>query len=310
MNKKISVPTLVVAVVLALVTSVLVTLLAGRHSGTGASSAASDVSLVYDRVIKGGKIRAAYVNYPPGCVVDTKSGQVSGIFVETLRKIGDNVGVPVEFTEEVGWGTMIQGLDSGRYDIIGSPVWANTVRGKLATLSKPVYFTGIGIWVRADETRLTSDKDWASINSPEIRIAAMDGSTPAVIAKTQFPKAKVVSYPDLTGEPQLFLDVIGNKADVFFAEPAQGLAFLKNNPGKIKNIAAEHPVKIFANVYMMRKNEPQLKGMIDTAVEDLQNSGFLEELLRKYEPGPNAFYRVSQPYRASAAPGTAGTDTR
>lgn len=251
----------------------------------------------YDRVLESKVIRAGYVNYPPGCIVDPKTHQITGAFVDILNKVAENTGLKVEYTEEVGWATMITGLDSGRYDIMGSPVWANSVRGKLATMSEPVYFTGIGVWVRSDEKRFSPANGWESINRQDVRIAAMDGSTPMLIAKYMFPKATLVTYPDQTGEPQLFLDVTTKKADVFFAEPAQGMAFLKNNPGKVKNLAADQPIKIFANIFLMKGGEFRLKGMMDAALKELQYSGYVDEVLKKYEPGPNAFYRVARPYR-------------
>lgn len=264
---------------------------------------------VYDRVIKDGKLRVAYINYPPGGFKDANTGKLSGIAIESLEKLSQNLKLNIEYTEEVGWGTAIQGLDADRYDIIGSPVWANPVRGKLTTLSNPIYFTGIHVWVRQDENRLSSNNDWASLNSPDVRIGAIDGSTPEIIARTQFPNAKLVSYPDLTTEPQLFLDLIQNKIDVFFAEPAQALAFLKNNPNTIKSLSSDKPIRVFANVYMMKKNEPQLKQMIDTALQDLQNTGFIDQVIKKYEPGPGAFYRVIRPYDLGAS-GTVPTATR
>jgi polar amino acid transport system substrate-binding protein len=251
----------------------------------------------------------AYINYPPGGFKDANTGKLSGIAIESLEKLSQNLKLNIEYTEEVGWGTAIQGLDADRYDIIGSPVWANPVRGKLTTLSNPIYFTGIHVWVRQDENRLSSNNDWASLNSPDVRIGAIDGSTPEIIARTQFPNAKLVSYPDLTTEPQLFLDLIQNKIDVFFAEPAQALAFLKNNPNTIKSLSSDKPIRVFANVYMMKKNEPQLKQMIDTALQDLQNTGFIDQVIKKYEPGPGAFYRVIRPYDLGAS-GTVPTATR
>lgn len=286
----------------ALTLSVLATLLsviACQRERQQPNSEQTQNASVYDSVMKAGKIRVAFVSYPPGCIVDPNTKEVSGIFPEVLRRIGENLGLKVEYTEEVGWGTMIEGLESGRYDIIGSPVWSNPKRGKLALLSKPIYYSGIGVWVRPDESRFSPENNWTSINSPDVRIAAMDGSTPLEIARTMFPNAKVVSYPDMTGEPQLFLDVTANKADVFFAEPSLGINFLKNNPGKVRNIAADHPIKVFPTSFMMKKREFQLKAMIDTALEDLENSGFVDQVIKKYEPGPNAIYRVATPYRTN-----------
>ncbi len=252
----------------------------------------------YDRVIKNGKIRVGYVSVPPGCIVDPATGEKTGITVDILREIAKNTGLDIEFTEEVGWGTMIQGLDAGRYDMIGSNTWANPVRGKLATLSKPIYYSGIGIWVRSDDERFNEKDSWSSINTPDTRLGVMDGSTGEVIATTQFPNAKHVTYTDLTGEPQLFLELTANKVDIVFAEPVQGLDYLKSNPGKIKNIAAASPIRIFANVYLMPKKEFQLKGMVDVALESLQNSGFVDQVLKKYEPGPHVYYRVARPFKA------------
>lgn len=285
----------------------------GCNSGSSGSGSATQ-STVYDRVVKSGVIRAGYLTYPPACVKDTKTGKLSGIFVEVLEKAAENCGLNVEWTEEVGWGAQIEGLDADRYDIVGSPVWANPTRGKLTTMSIPVYFSGIGIYVRKDDNRFTDDfsktnspdartardrltDDWSKINSPDVRIATIDGETGDLIARTQFPKAKRVSLPQLTDISQLFLDVSSNKADVLFAEPYFAYEYLKSNPGTVKNIAAERPIRALGNCYMFRRGEFQYKQMLDVAIEDLLNSGFVDDLMKKYEPEPNTFYRVAKPYR-------------
>jgi len=83
-----------------------------------------------------------------------------------------------------GWGAQIEGLEGDRYDIVGSPVWANPTRGKLTTMSIPVYYSGIGIYVRHNDDRFTDD--WSKINSPDVRIVTIDGETGDLIARTQF----------------------------------------------------------------------------------------------------------------------------
>lgn len=75
---------------------------------------------VYERIIKTGKIRAGYITYPPAAIKDA-SGKMTGIFVETLERAAQNLGLTVQWTEEVGWGDQIAGLEADRYDIIGSP---------------------------------------------------------------------------------------------------------------------------------------------------------------------------------------------
>lgn len=222
---------------------------------------------------------------------------MSGIFVETLEKAAENLGLKVQWTEEVGWGAQIEGLEANRYDIVGSPVWANPTRGKLTTLSAPVYYSGIGVYVRADDDRF--DNGLSGINSPNVRIGTIDGETGDLIARTQFPQARRVSLPQTADISELFLQITTNKADVIFAEPYFGHQFLQSNPNSVRNVAAARPIKVLGNVYMFRKGEEQLKQMLDVAIEDLINSGFVDQLLAKYEPAPGTFYRVAYPYRST-----------
>jgi ABC-type amino acid transport substrate-binding protein len=250
---------------------------------------------VYDRVIKSGKIRAAYLTYPPAVFKDTVTGKLSGVFVEALEKAAENLGLTVEWTEEVGWGSQIEGLTADRYDIVGSPVWANPNRGKRTTLSRPLYFSGIGIYVRASDTRFSAANGWESINRGDVRVSTIDGETGDLIARTQFPKARRVSLPQTADISQLFLEVTNKKADVFFAEPYFALQYAKNNPNTVRNLAERTPIKVLGNCYMFKANEFQFKQMLDTALEDLINAGFVNELLAKHEGG-ETFYKANLPY--------------
>lgn len=254
-------------------------------------SVRSDMNIAYDQMISTGRIRAGYVVYPPGCFVDPDSNEVVGIFPDILREIAKNAALEIEFVEEVGFGTMIEGLQTRRYHMLGSPVWGNTSRAKLTMMSDPVHFTAIGVWVRPSETRFTPKNDWECFNDSSIRIAAMDGSIPLAIATAQFPEATLVTYPDLAGTSQLLMDVAEGKADVLFTEQEKGLEFLKSHPRALVNIAKDRPIRVFPSLFMLRKNEPQLKNMIDVGIAELQNSRFIDQTLRKYEPFPGVYPR-------------------
>lgn len=260
------------------------------------STEVQKTATVYNRVMQSNTIKCAFINYPPACMKDTKTGQMSGIFVDVLEKAANNLGLKINWTEEVGWGSQIEGLDKDRYDLIGSPVWANPKRGKLTTLSIPVYYSGIGVYVRSDDNRL--DKELSKINSKDIRVGTIDGETSDLIANNDFPNAIKQSSPENTDISQKFLDLSKKSCDVVFAEPYFAYSYSKSNPGKIRNIAAENPVRLFGNVYMMKAGEWQLKQMLDVAIQDLINSGYVDKVIAKYEPSPNLFYRVASPYKA------------
>ena len=63
-------------------------------------------------------MRCGYVSNPPSCIVDPNTGQLGGIFVDSIEAIGEELGIRIEWTEEVGFGSMIEGLVTGRYDAV------------------------------------------------------------------------------------------------------------------------------------------------------------------------------------------------
>jgi ABC-type amino acid transport substrate-binding protein len=284
-------------ITLVVLASVATTLVTQKTTRLTKSAAASDArETVYERIIRSGVIRAAYITYPPAVMKDTVSGKLSGTFVETLEEVAKNLGLKLEWTEEVGWGAQIEGLKTDRYDIVGSPVWANPTRGQQTTLSIPLYYSGIGVWVRNEDARF--DRDLPKINTPDVRIGTIDGETGDLIARTLFPQAQRVSSPQLTDISEKFLQLQTNKADVIFAEPFFAFQFLKNNPGTVKNVAEAKPIKVLGNCYMFKSGEFQMKHMMDVAIEDLLDSGFVDRVVDKYEPFKNTFYRVADPYKS------------
>jgi polar amino acid transport system substrate-binding protein len=281
--------------VIALFLVITATVSCTKTTGAVANPAPPKKESVYERVARTKTLRASYFTYAPALMRDSNTGKMTGTFVETLEQAAENLGWKVVWTEEVGWGSQIEGLLRDRYDIVGSPVWANPTRASLTTLSKPVFYSGIGIYVRRGDKRFVRNR--ALINDPKVRIATIDGETADLIARKRFPRARRVSLTQLADISEMLLQVQSGKADVAFAEPYFAAAFLAANPGSITNIAADAPLTTLGNCYMMRAGEPQLKQALDVAIEELQNSGFVDEVLSRYEKEPNQFYRVAQPYR-------------
>lgn len=291
-------PQLIVVVIVAATVAGIMHLLlpASTPSATGVEQ-----GVVYQRVTESGVIRCGYVTYPPGCVKDPNTGELSGIFVDMLEEAADSLGLTVEWVEEVGWGSMIEGLKADRYDMIGSPVWANSTRAKLADFSTPLFFSGIGVYVRTNDDRFTDN--FAAINAAEVRIATIDGEMSDIISRSDFPLAQRVSLPQLSDNSQMLLNVAEGRADLNFVEPYIAELFLKSNPGTLVNITPDRPIRVFANTMMFRKGQDEFKSMLDIALLELINGGRLHELFEKYEVPPGSFYPPAFPYRATPASG-------
>lgn len=276
--------------------AVAMVLLSGLLVQSGCSKspqqAPGKISL-YERVLKAGKIRCSYCAYPPYCIKDPNTGKFSGIFVDVMEEIGRKLGLKIEWVEEVGWGTIFEGLDSDRYDVHGSGLWQNGTRGKKAFFSAPLFYNAIRIWVRAGDDRL---KALADLNSPEVRVAVQDGAIEDLIARSDFPNAQRVSIAQLNPWTDNLLNITSKKADVTFAEPAVILPFLAKNPGTLRELAVGRPIRVFANSYPFKMGETEFKSMIDSAIAEIISEGTMDKILKKYENGPDEYLRVAPPY--------------
>jgi polar amino acid transport system substrate-binding protein len=250
----------------------------------------------YDRVMRTGIIRCGYVVLPPHIIKDPNSGAMSGIIYDVMEEAAKLLDVKIEWAEEVGFATMNTGLQTGRYDAICFNYWQNPADGKLGYIgfSTPLYYMPVGAYVRADDTRF--DRNIMALNDPAVRISSSDGQISALIARQDFPKAQVLSLPNMTDVAQNFMEIAANKADVTFLSLRDGYKFEEKNPGKIKNVASKQPVRVFGSVIAIPQSDRKFEIMLNTAFIQLLNGGGVDRILKKYEEYPGAVFPVSRPY--------------
>ena len=277
-------------IVLLVVVVALVASFVGVKIFSGGTTQSQDLLA---KVLDKGEIRVGYVVYPPGMIKDPNTGELSGIFHDALEEAGKNLGLKINWVEEVGWGTMIEGLKAGRYDMIGSPVWPNSSRAKNVDFTIPLNYSAVGVYTRSGDNRFV---DLTRINNGNVTIATIDGEMSSFIAKATFPNAKIISLPQDAQVSQLLLNVRTSKADVTFVETAIAEEFLAQNPGSVQNIVPNNPVRSFGNTMLVPKNQDGFKSMINSALEELFNSGTVDVLIDKYEKYPGSFYRAAKPY--------------
>jgi ABC-type amino acid transport substrate-binding protein len=274
-----------------------VTTACGGPAGTAAApSAGSDL----DQILKRGSIRVGYVSNPPSCIIDPNTKKVSGIVADAIEAVAKSAGLKVEWKEEVGFGSMVEGLKGNRYDMVPCAIWPTAARAREADFSRALFYSGVGAYVRPNDARFKG-KDYSVINSPQVRIATIDGELAETIARTEFPKAQLVGLPQMSEISTMLLNVKENKADVSFVETYFAHEFLQKNPGSLRNLLPGQPIRLFPNTVLLRRGQLELKAFLDTALGEQLNLGAIDRLVDQYEPEPGTFYRVAKPY--AAAPG-------
>lgn len=249
----------------------------------------------FDRVINTKSIRVGYISYPPSLIKDPNTKAISGIFHDVLQEIGRRADLKIDFVEEVTWGTMIEAVNSGRVDLICTGLWPNSTRAKFADFTEAVYFSPIKSYVKAGDNRFNNNLGRA--NDPSIKVATIDGEMTSIIAKTDFPKATDHSMAQSTDVSQVLLEVAGGKAAITFVEPAIARDFLEKNPDSVQEVSGVPPVRVFPNVMMVAKGETKLIAFLNTSLNELANTGFIDQAITQYEKVAHLFLRRALPYR-------------
>ncbi len=255
---------------------------------------AAEKESAYDRVMRTGVLRCGYVVYSPFFMKDPNTGKISGIFADVMEESGKLLNLKINWAEEAGTPVLIEGLHSGRLDALCSGFWPNAARGREADFSRPLFYSALGVYVRSDDDHF--DGNLQSLNRPDVTVAVVDGEMADQIASVSFPLAKKVALPQMTNVSELLLSVALKKADFTISGINEEREYSQHNPGKIKRIDTKNPIRVFPNVIMTGKEDRKLISMIDSAFDELGQTGKLEQIILRYEKQPGEFYRVAKPY--------------
>ena len=278
--KKINFLTVVVSVIL----SVLVVNL------TISKSQKKQKNSVYERVLKSGKIRCGYTVWEPAIIKDANTGELSGVFYDVTMKMAQRLGLDIEWVEEVPFAEIPQALKNDRFDVFCADVWPTASRGKEISFTLPLYYDVLSAYTQKGVTKF--DYNLEEIAKPTTKIATIDGEVSDIVAEYDFPKAKKVQSPSLTGVDVPFLNVATGKADLLFTDMMTGAKYMRENPGKIEKVKLKYPLRVYGNPMAIKKGEQDLQSMLNIALEELHNGGMIDLILKKYETKEDKIIRV------------------
>lgn len=278
---------------LSLVTSFLGAYAVVSWQGTGEVPLQEKQETAYERVMRTGVLRCGYVIYTPSFIKDPNTKEMSGILYEITEQMAQKLGWQVDWSVETSFADFPEELKTEKIDAMCSGAWAISGRAHHVDYTRPLWYSAVAAWVANGNNKINTIED---INTPEIKISAVDGTIPFFLAKEKFPKAEILSMPTLSDYTLNLLNVENGKADVTFVEVYQGNDYLNKNPNTIKNITTNQPITVYGNTIFVKKGEQDLLNALNTALDELINSGFVDQTISKYEKYPNSFRRVAKPY--------------
>ena len=259
------------------------------------SPAAPAKESAFARVMRTGVLRCGYIVYPPETIKDPNTGKLSGTIVETTEELGRQLGLKIDWTSEVGFQDMFEGFKNGKFDALCSGLFENPARAKVALFSMPFNYGATYVIVRADDKRFDESLD--PINDASVKIAQIDGEGGQFIAKESFPKAGQYLLPTLSDVSLELESLAMRKADIVFMQIGSARGYMKQNPDKIK-VLHKIPARVFpAPLMAFAHGEHDLKFLVDAALRALHENGFVERILRKYDPALDSYMLVAKPYQ-------------
>ena len=264
-------------------------------SGHGTTNTANNQS-VYEKIISSGELNCGYIIEPPYTIKDANTGEVTGVIPDILAEIGKAAEINVKFVHEIpSTGTMIEDLNSGKYDVSCSSWFYHPNRSKRALFLNPIAYAPIYAVVRANETRIKDDM--SNLDNGNFKIAAMEGEGMTLHATKRFANAKFTQLPQMADISLLVTTVADGKADIAFVSPEVFNRFNKNNAGKVKLLSRTHFLMISPVAMMVKAGEQDLANVLNTSVAYLQSTGKLDEIYDKYDPHHDLFRRPALPYQ-------------
>lgn len=252
---------------------------------------------VFERIEKTNTVRCGYVVYPPAIARDPNTGKLSGIFVDLTERLGQLMGWKIEWTYETSFAVMTQDLNSDRFDVYCGGSWPVIKTQKAQHGSIPVFYSGVGLYVREDDTRFGKDFDVRQLNSPQYTFATIDGEAADLIQVQDFPKAKTFSMPQMIEVSFLGENVATRKADVAIIEVSVANEYMKRSGKKLRNLVPNAPVRIYGNAWEFPYGEIKLKNVFESAIREITYGGYVDHVLDTYESATNSYYRIAKPYR-------------
>ena len=172
-----------------IVAAVVIAFTASAFAGELQRKLASESTI--EAIAKRGVIRVGMDTFVPWAMKD-KKGNLIGFEIDVAKQLAKDMGVKVEFVP-TQWSGIIPALITGKFDVIIGGMTITPKRNLKINFTNPYYYTDQGLLAHK---KLAAGFKVSDFNSPDVTIAARLGSTAAVAAKKQFPKAKLRLFDD------------------------------------------------------------------------------------------------------------------
>ena len=248
--------------------------LAGCGSSNDKNSASKTDLL--EKIQKNGKLvvgmSADYAPYEFHYIDENGKDVIGGFDVDIANEIANKIGVDLVI-QEMDFDALVSALPAGKVDLVISGMNSTEERAKVVDFSEVYYNSKHGILVRDED----ADKYQTFADLEGAKVGVQLGSTQEKIAKTEIPN---VNLQQLSNINNLILELKAGKVDAIVMEKPVAEMAVKSNP----ELAVGKPIyeeQTGGNAVGIAKNNPQLLAKVNEVITELNESGKMDEYIKK-----------------------------
>ncbi|NTG48232.1 transporter substrate-binding domain-containing protein [Agrobacterium rhizogenes] len=211
-------------------------------------------------------------NLPPLGRFNDKN-EIEGFDVDVAKKLGEMLGVEVSLVQ-VSSADRVPFLATGKADIVLGALTRTADRAKVIDFSLPIQTEAISALVAKDKPYQTMD----DLNSADVHLVEVRGTTPVDFVKDRLPKAQVTlfdNYPDAVrafeqGRGDAIVDVVDYLG-----------AYTKNYSAETR-VITDKSASIDYDCIGLAQGNTALKSWVNVALYQLQTNGFMKQTYKQW----------------------------
>jgi polar amino acid transport system substrate-binding protein len=230
---------------------------------------------VLDRIMQKGELVVGTAASMPPLNMTTKKGEIIGFEIDLGRMMASAMGVKLRL-EPMEFSKLLPALENGKVDMVLSGMTITPARNLKVAFVGPYFISGKAFLTKIET--IAKAKDATEVNSPNVRLTALRGSTSQYFVEQVLPKVQLVPAKDYDEAVKL---VIQGKVNAMIADyPICVISVYRYpNEGLLSVITplTYEPLGIAVPSY-----DPHLVNWLENFLASLEETGGMDELKARW----------------------------
>lgn len=206
----------------------------------------------------------------PPLTMTGRDGQLFGLEVALARVLAKAMGVEATLVR-MPFNQLLDGLVAGDLELVMSGMTITPARSQRVHFVGPYYTSGKTVLTKSEKLAAAATPN--ALDSAELSIAALSGSTSEEYVQTSLPKARLVSVESLDAAIAM---VIAGEVDALIAEQETcAYAVLRNPDAGL--LASETTLTVEPMGIAVQVDDPRFANMIQLYLDALRERGVVEK---------------------------------